>query len=146
MSHAPQRGRLRRNGSSLLEVLVVLTVIGILLSMSVPTFQRGVEQSRADIAAANLRAIWSAQRLYWLENHQYTTSFSDLAPLLDPTIASATTFYVYNIRSADGSTFTATATRLAGSRWNGQLTMDESGAVAGSIQAAGEAPVVPGFQ
>ena len=28
--------------------------------------------AQADVAGANLRAIWAAERLYWLESHTYT--------------------------------------------------------------------------
>ena len=44
----------RRRAFSLLEVIIVMTVIGVLMAMTVPHYQRAIEQSRADIAAANL--------------------------------------------------------------------------------------------
>ena len=126
----------------------MLVVIGVLISMSAPTFHRSIEQSWADIAGANLRAIWSAQRLYWLENRAYTSNLAELESLglLDPTIISSTTRYVYAVSSADASTFRATATRTGSVRWTGQLAIDESGVVSGAIQAAGQPGIVPGFQ
>ena len=63
-----------RRGFTLTELMVVTTLIGVMAAMSVPSFQRAVQQSRVDIAVANLRAIWAAERLYWLENHTYTSS------------------------------------------------------------------------
>src|SRR5450830_404694 len=73
-------------GFTLTELMVTLTIIAAMTAMSVPSFQRAMEQSRADIAAANLRAIWAAQRLYWLENHAYTSDLTQLQALglLDP--------------------------------------------------------------
>ena len=65
-------------GFSLVEVMVVLTVIGVLIALSVPSYQRAVEQARADVAVANLRAIWSAERLFWIEHHPYTADLSAL--------------------------------------------------------------------
>ncbi len=137
-----------RRGFSLIEVMLVLLVIGILVSMSAPSFHRCIQQSRADIAGANLRAIWSAQRLYWLEYRTYTSDLSELESLdlLDPTIISGTSRYGYTIPSADASTFTAAATRTGSVRWTGQLTIDESGVLAGAIQATGQPDIVPGFQ
>src|SRR6266542_5014523 len=99
-----------RRAASLMEVVIVMTVLAVLIALSVPSCRRAVEQSRAEIAAANLRAVWSAQRLYWLEHRTYATSLADLGPLLDPAIMSASA-YVYAISAADGTTFTATATR-----------------------------------
>jgi prepilin-type N-terminal cleavage/methylation domain-containing protein len=137
-----------RRGVSLMEVMLVAVIIGILISMSAPSFHRGIEQSWADIAGANLRAIWSAQRLYWLENRTYTGDLSELESLglLDPTIVSGTSRYVYAISAADGTGFRATATRIGSLRWTGQLAIDESGILSGAIQAVGEPSIVPGFQ
>jgi prepilin-type N-terminal cleavage/methylation domain-containing protein len=142
------RGPAPRNGVSLVEVMVVLTIVGILVAMAVPRYERTLEQSRADIAAANLRAIWSAERAYWLEHHSYTADLSGLQALglLDSAVVLATTGYVYAVPSADSITFTATATRTGSSRWNGQYTMDEAGTVAGVIHAPGEPDISPGFQ
>ena len=135
-------------GVSLMEVMLVLTVIGILISMSAPSFSRSMEQSRADIAGANLRAIWSAERVYWLEYRTYTSNLSELDSLglLDPTIVSGTSRYVYAIPSADASSFTAAATRTGSSRWTGQFTISEGGVLSGAIGATGEPDIVPGFQ
>jgi type IV pilus assembly protein PilE len=144
--HLSQRGRRIRPGFSLPEILCVILIIGILTSLSVPRFQRALEQSRADIAAANLRVIWSAQRLYWLDNHRYTTNLSDLAPLLDPSILNSTVTYNYGLVSADSTTFKATATRNGATAWSGTLTIDQTGTITGQLQAPGQPIIVPGFQ
>ena len=138
----------RRRGWSLVEVMVVVTVMSVLISMSVPSFQRSLEQSRADIAGANLRAVWSAERLYWLENRTYTNDLTELQSLgvLDPSIASATNWYVFAIGAADAASFTATATRTGSSVRTGQFSIDETGTVSGVVQASGEPDIVPGFQ
>ena len=138
----------QRSGYSLIEVLVALTIISILTSMAVPAFQRAVDQSRADIAGANLRAIWSAERCYWLENRTYTSDLSTLVTLdlLDPAIVSSSTFYSYQITAATSSSFTAKATRIGSSRWSGQFTITQAGTVTGSITASGEVPISPGYQ
>ena len=137
-----------RHAFTLVELIVVLTVMGVLLSIAAPTVHRSMEQSQADIAAANLRAIWSAQKLYWLDNRTYTNDLSELETLglLDPAIPSASTWYVYSIPASTDDTFTAAADRTGSVRWTGQLTIDETGVVSGSISAPGNAPVVPGFQ
>ena len=126
----------------------MLTVIGVLISASAPSFQRTIQQSRADIVGANLRAIWIAQRLYWLDNRTYAADLSELESLgiLDPTVVSGSAMYAYAIASADATTFTATATRMGSLRWSGQLTITENGVLGGAIQATGEPDVVPGFQ
>ena len=94
--------RARRRGYSLVEMIVAVIVAGVLLSIGVPRFQRSLEQSRADVAGANLRAIWSAQRLYWLQNRTYATDLSTLvsANLIDPSLPGANVPYSYSIADA----------------------------------------------
>ncbi len=86
-----QSTKRRHLGYTLVEVMVVITVIGILTGLAAPSYWRAVEQSRADIAAANLRAIWVAERLYWLDHHVYAADLATLRTLglLDPEIAAS---------------------------------------------------------
>jgi Tfp pilus assembly protein PilE len=105
-----------------------MVVVGILVAISAPSYQKAIEQSRTNIAAANLRAIWAAQRLYWLENHSYTPAIAppSSAPalitmgLVDPALPTASnkvTYqnggYYYEITNASDATFTAKATRAS---------------------------------
>jgi prepilin-type N-terminal cleavage/methylation domain-containing protein len=144
--HSPLSTSCRR-GVSLLEVMIVLTVMCIFISMSAPSFRRSMEHSRADIAGANLRAVWAAQRVYWLEYRTYAGDLSALESigLLDPTVVSATQPYVYQIQSADASSFTAKATRSGSAKWSGYFEIDEEGEMSGDIDASGEPSITPGF-
>ncbi|MBU4273153.1 MAG: prepilin-type N-terminal cleavage/methylation domain-containing protein [Planctomycetes bacterium] len=137
----------KTNAFTLVEVMVVLIVVAVLTAFCVPSFQRALEQSRADVAAANLRAIWSAERLYWLENHAYTADLSGLQDLgmIDPEIVLSTTGYVYSATTAaDG--FQATAERTGSTFRSGQLMIDETGAISGEVTAGDGTVISPGFQ
>lgn len=127
---------------------MTLTIMGVLLSLSLPSFHRLLEQSRADVAAANLRAIWSAERVYWLEYRAYTSDLTALQGLglIDPTIVAGQGQYAYQITSADGNTFAAAATRAANARWNGAFGIDDTGVISGALTATGESNIVPGYQ
>jgi prepilin-type N-terminal cleavage/methylation domain-containing protein len=144
---ARQRGG--KAGYTLIEMLVALIVTGVLLSIGVPKFQQSLEQSRADVSGANLRSIWAAQRLYWLENRTYAPDLSTLlaANLVDPSLPTATTPYGYSIASSSESWFTATATRSGSANWSGTFTIAADGTFSGSVQQAGQGPTIaPGFQ
>lgn len=141
----------RYRGFSLIEVMIVMIVIAVLVSMAAPSFHRSIEQSHADIAGANLRAIWIAERLYRLEYNTFTTNIVGADSLvslgmLDPSIASAAEPYAYAITSADTDTFAATATRSGSTVWSGVLSVDETGSVQGTITAEGKDDIQPGFQ
>ena len=147
-AHKLRRTRDRRNprkAVTFVEVVTVLVVIGVLISMSAPTFTRTIEQAQADIAGANLQAIWSAQRFYWLENRDYADDLEDLVDmdLLDPSILTGTRRYRYRIRQADKDSFEAEAQRRNSSRWSGEYTLIETGEITGIIQASGEPFIQP---
>jgi type IV pilus assembly protein PilE len=137
--------RSRAAGFTLVELMVVTVMIGILTSMTVPSFRRAVERAKADLAAAQLQGVWSAQQVYWLENRTYATSLSELTSLglLDQSVSNKDQSYLYAITTANASTFAASATRQKSNTWSGKLTIDQTGAVAGSINAKGLPPIVP---
>jgi prepilin-type N-terminal cleavage/methylation domain-containing protein len=150
--------KLRRGrGVTLIETMVVVTIIGILASMGVPRFEQAIEQSKANIAAANLRAIWTGQRAYWLQNNKFSPDLATLraANLLDPGIeddnggstTSDGTAYVYTISQSGGSAFQATARRVNNSGSQGTLTIDQNGDGSGTVQMdlSGGVTITPSF-
>jgi type II secretory pathway pseudopilin PulG len=126
-----------------------MTVICLLVTMGIPLYTRAVEQARADVASAKLRTIWSAQRVYWLENRAYAPALSDLhaMDLLDPSVVASQTapdaVYVYQITSADNETFVSRAMRNGSGSWVGQIHIDESGRITGTISGPGSQVIVP---
>ena len=136
-----------RRAFSLVEVMIVLTVLAILIAIAVPSYTRAIEQSRADVAAANLRAIWAAQRVYWLEHRVYSADLPSLQSigLLDPALLQGPSGYAYAVSAADAATFAASATRTGSSVFSGQFTIDATGAMVGSVAAPGQPDITPGF-
>ncbi|MCE5268197.1 MAG: prepilin-type N-terminal cleavage/methylation domain-containing protein [Planctomycetaceae bacterium] len=122
--------RVTKRAFTIVELMVVLTVVSVMATMCIPTFQRAIEQSRADIAAANLRAVWAAERLYWLEYRTYTDQYDALRgmKLLDtafPVIGNYT--YCAPVVSVDGVSFTATA--ITNSGGTASITIDQNGTI-----------------
>jgi Tfp pilus assembly protein PilE len=119
-------------------MMVVLVVVGVMTSFGVPQFTRALEQSRADVAGANLRAIWTAERIYWLDNRKYTSALQDLVTLnlLDPSITSTSSaFYTYSVTAFDAATatFTATAQRASNGSWSGSFWIMQDGSLGGAL-------------
>jgi prepilin-type N-terminal cleavage/methylation domain-containing protein len=136
------------SGFSLVELMIVVSIIGVLIAISAPSYQRAMEQSRADTAAANLRAIWAAERLFWLEGHTFTDNLAGLQALglLDPEIVLSANGYSYSVTSASATAFRAVAQRRPGTGWTGNFTIDETGQIGGDVQAAGQPIIVAGYQ
>ena len=138
-----------RSGFTLVEVCIAMTVICILVTMAVPLYTRAVEQARVDVASAKLRTIWSAQRVYWLENRSFTLNLSTLESMdllgsaLVATQSSPDAVYVYEMVTADNETFLARARRNGSGSWTGQLHIDESGSMTGVINGPGGQIIAP---
>jgi prepilin-type N-terminal cleavage/methylation domain-containing protein len=127
-----------RRAYTLVEAMVVLVVMAIVVSMGIPQFSRSLEQSRADVAAANLRAIWAVERIYWLQNRQYIglnalAADPTFSMMLDRSITGPgpNASYIYSVEPTE-SGFTATASRQGGG-WRGELTIDAQGVLGGQI-------------
>ncbi len=134
----------RRAGHTLVELMTVAVILVVLAGFSAPSFRRAVEQTKADIAGANLRAIWAAERLYWLKNRSYTANYAALRgqtegsePLLDPRIpfqdsevdGAHPSPYLYTITEATTTTLTVKAIRWSyqNTTWNGVLVINQDG-------------------
>ena len=65
-------------GFSLIEVIVVIVVIGIMLAVALPKYNRVVEKSRQAEALTNLAAIRGAQMRYYAENGEWASDFNKL--------------------------------------------------------------------
>jgi type IV pilus assembly protein PilE len=131
---------------SLVEVAIVIVIIGILLSLVVPAFNRVGEQNRVDSASQYLRSLWAAERVYWLENKTFTNSMAalDALNLIDPKIlAGSDGHFTYVITAADATTFTITATRADSDVWTGTLTINQDGTVAGALTGSGGSTLSP---
>lgn len=123
---------------------MVMTIMGVLIAIPIPSFLRAVEQSKLDAAAGHLRAIWAAQRLYRLEHGQFGT-LADLAPengeaLIDPVLVSGSTYYAYSITlSGDSLSFVAVAQHPEAPRCTGSLSIDETGTLTNNVTYNGQA-------
>ena len=129
-------------------MMIVVTVLAVLIAIAVPSYTRAIEQSRADVAGANLRAIWAAQRLYWLDQRAYAADLPSLQTLglLDPTLLAGPSGYAYAISAADAGAFTATATRTGSTVFSGEFIIDATGTMTGAVMSPGHPDITPGFQ
>jgi Tfp pilus assembly protein PilE len=112
-----------------------------------PTYRRAIEQTRIDLAAAQLRGIWAAQRVYYLENRSYTNDLTVLGSsgLIDTTSLAVDTYYYYSL-SSTGSSFAATASRSGSTSYTGTISINETGVVTGNVSGADGSTLTPGFQ
>lgn len=72
-------------GMTLLEVIIVLSIIGILVTIVMPTFNRPRERVQASLCTSNLRQLRDAKQIWSIDHNKAvddTPTPEDLAPYL----------------------------------------------------------------
>lgn len=67
--------KIRSGGFTLVEIMIVVTIIGILAAIAIPNFLSYQSKARQSEVKMHLQAIHSAQSTYFAENDTYTDNF-----------------------------------------------------------------------
>jgi prepilin-type N-terminal cleavage/methylation domain-containing protein len=76
----PQRGKRsrRRDGFTLIEVMVVVAIVGVIASTAIPTFMRYVYKARRAEAVMALQVLSELQNVHYGEKGGFSDSFAEL--------------------------------------------------------------------
>ena len=85
-----------RGGFSLVEIMIVVSIIGMLAALAIPAFMRVRQNSQDTAVYNNLRQIATAAQTYMLEHGLYSVNFADLYPdyVREPEIVANETYPV----------------------------------------------------
>ncbi|GJM22069.1 MAG: hypothetical protein DHS20C15_19840 [Planctomycetota bacterium] len=134
-----------QRGTSLLEVMLVVIVLGIVIGAGAPRASLAAEEARVDGAAATLRSLWHAQRLFRLEAGVYSRETSELEEqrLIDTAVFAAQQPFVYRLVDPDDDSFEFEAERVGSSVWSGVLSIDSDGVISGRVLRGGGDEITP---
>lgn len=124
---------IEQRGFSLVELMIALTVAGILSAIALPGYGELTRRVQRQDARLALLAIQNRQERYFIEHHQYATSLAAGPAGLAMSGRSEAGNYLLRIEArADGTGYLAVASadasgRQAGDRRCAQLAMDETG-------------------
>ncbi|RMH04940.1 MAG: type II secretion system protein [Planctomycetota bacterium] len=130
---------IRRGGFSLIELTVVLVIAGLLALAAVPEVSVAMETATVDKGAAVLHSIWLAERMYRLEQGEFTPSVQDLVRLgvIRSSVLEGDEDFQYRIRRARPNGVEIEARRIRATGWTGSLVLDEEGRITGQTSRDG---------
>lgn len=70
--------KIGKKGFTIIELLIVITIIGILLTIAQPTYKSSVKRAKETVLKENLFAMRSAIDQYYADNGSYPMTLDDL--------------------------------------------------------------------
>ena len=117
-----------RSGFTLLELMIGLVILTILARMAIPVFSKAIEKTKVRDAQSTLAAIYSAEKIYRLDQGSYGTgpNLSDNNYISDPNAGNTTWVFTVTIPAPPAAIFTATAQRTGGNYDGQTITVNEN--------------------
>jgi type IV pilus assembly protein PilE len=111
------------NGFSLIELMIVVALVGILLTIVVPSYQDYIRRGKIGEATSELAAFRARQEQFFQDNRTYASGGTTCGG----TLPGGTKYFTYTCNAATATTYTATATGIAGQGMNGfTFTIDQN--------------------
>lgn len=128
---------MKKKSFTLVEILVVMSILLILLTLVLPNIWRGRVNTNESIAVSNLNTLNSALQMYYINNDTFPDNLSDLIPPASSPAYVDTDLvndpeggynFSYNYQGPDDFSITASPRRV-GKTGNRYFYIDDSGIV-----------------
>jgi len=104
----------RNTGFTLIELMIAVAIIGILLAVALPSYEKSVQKSRRSDGKIALEKAAAMQEQFYFLNNQYSTDVNDLGGS-GGTLNSLEGQYTLTVAfsGGDNQTYTLTATAIS---------------------------------
>jgi len=129
MNRNPSKSRHTQRCLSLIELMIVVTIVAILSAFAYPSYERYVIKAKRSIAQNALLQLADRQQQFFMDNKRFAADITDLGFPADPYVvdddgavtvaADEDAVYSLSLSNVTATTWTATAAPL-----NGQLSRD----------------------
>ncbi len=119
-----------RNGFSLLELMLTITIVAILASIAYPSYKEHVAKSRrTDAQSALLQIAQFMEKNYTATGTYQLPSSAASLPFTSIPQDSNNSYYTISLSNVTSTTFTVIATRTGGmlGDWCGDFTLNQAG-------------------
>jgi type IV pilus assembly protein PilE len=134
------RSNREATGFTLIEPMIVIVVIGVLVTIGIPSYRQYSMRAQRTEAKSALLLVATAQERFYLQNNTYT---NDLAALGFPTGQSENGVYTLAVAGASTTAYTATATPTAGGGTNGVDQTRDADCASFTVDAQGIRTAAP---
>lgn len=127
--------RLKQQGFTLIEVMIVVMILGIISAIALPSYQEHVRRANRSEGMAFLQDVAARQERYFAQNNTYVTDIANVGKLGLSGTTSETGKYSLTIAATNNYTLTATPASFSDPKC-GNLTLNALGtktASAGSV-------------
>ena len=144
----------KRNGFTLVELMVVIVIIGVLAAVAVPRLMAAADRARASEGPQQLGAISRMQQAYRVESETFTAA-DNWWNLVGFNAQPTSRFFTFTMTGANATAFTAEADIIAATMPNytggklrliGSTTVDDVRSVAAPGTPRSLAELLPSFK
>ena len=99
---------MQRKGFTLIELMIVVSIVAFLAVVSVPSFMRFLAKAKRAEVYMQLSSLYTAQKAYWAENGTYSNDLKKLGWIPEGYKGGGTNerfYYTYGFPGAEGANF-----------------------------------------